>query len=162
LSSATDPLITPHSGKLDPVELGPVRVVGWQRALGEKRPMLHSKMLVLGVTTDYADDEMFAGDILTFHPKVTWMGSANWSANSRRHVEFGLWSSDAALVQHNLDYLLSLLTFSEPRGVATVGPVRGVATPWDQTWCEIASARVNWRGQNPLAAELLTPGEARC
>jgi hypothetical protein len=126
------PIITPHSGKLDPVQLGPVRVVGWQQAQGEKRPMLHSKLLVLGVTTHYEDDEMFAGDILKFHPKVTWMGSANWSANSRRHVEFGMWSSDPALVQHNFDYLLSLVTFSEPRGVATVGPEPElVSAVWD-------------------------------
>jgi hypothetical protein len=126
------PIITPHSGKIEPVELGPVRVVGWQQALGEKRPMLHSKMLVLGVTTYYEDDEMFAGDILKFHPKVTWMGSANWSANSRRHVEFGMWSTDPELVKYNFDYLLSLLTFSEARGAATVGPEPElVSAVWD-------------------------------
>jgi hypothetical protein len=29
--------------------------------------------------------------------------------------------------------------------------------PWDQSWCEIASGRVNWRGQNRFEPRLLTP-----
>jgi hypothetical protein len=30
--------------------------------------MIHSKVLVLSVTTYYEDDDMFAGDVLKFHP----------------------------------------------------------------------------------------------
>ena len=65
---------------------------------------------------------MFAGDVLKFHPKSTWMGSANWTQAARRHIEFGLWSSDPDLEPHNYEYLLSLLTFSEPQGAAAIGP----------------------------------------
>ncbi|MEJ3741750.1 hypothetical protein WEI85_00410 [Actinomycetes bacterium KLBMP 9797] len=127
------PVIHPNSGRLDPVELGPVRVAGWRRASdGTAMPMLHSKLLVLGVTTYYEDDEMFAGDVLKFHPKSTWVGSANWTQAARRHIEFGVWSSDPDLVQHNYEYLLSLLTFSEPRGAATIGPEPElVSAVWD-------------------------------
>ncbi|MPZ26515.1 MAG: hypothetical protein GEV12_08665 [Micromonosporaceae bacterium] len=125
-----------HPGSRFPmaVDLGPVRVAGWQRAPdGSKRPMLHAKMLVLGVTTYYEDDdEMFAGDILKFHPKLTWMGSANWSYNTRNHIEFGMWSNDPDLVRHNHQYLLSLLTFSEPRGATSIGPEPElVSAVWD-------------------------------
>lgn len=132
--SGNPPVIHPYSGRLDPVELGPVRVAGWLRAKdGATRPMLHAKMLVLGVTTYYEDDEMFAGDILKFHPKSTWMGSANWTQAARRHIEFGVWSSDPDLVRHNYEYLLSLLTFSEPRGAATIGPEPElVSAMWDE------------------------------
>ncbi|GAA3952730.1 hypothetical protein GCM10023085_39040 [Actinomadura viridis] len=63
--------------------------------------MLHSKMLVLGVATYYEDDEEFAGDILTFRPKSTWMGSANWTQAARNHIEFGMWSTDPDLVRNN-------------------------------------------------------------
>ncbi len=131
--SGNPPVIHPNSGRLDPVELGPVRVAGWQRARdGSRRPMLHSKVLVLGVTTYYEDDEMFAGDVLKFHPKTTWMGSANWTYASRRHIEFGLWSREPDLVRHNYEYLLSLLTFSEQRGAATIGPEPElVSAVWD-------------------------------
>jgi hypothetical protein len=127
------PVIHPYGGRLDPVELGPVRVAGWTRASdGSTRPLLHSKVLVLGVTTYYEDDEMFAGDRLTFHPKSTWMGSANWTQAARRHIEFGMWSSDPDLVRHNYEYLLSLLRFSEPRGAMTIGPEPElVAAEWD-------------------------------
>jgi len=131
--SGNPPVIHPNSGRLDPVELGPVRVAGWQRARdGSRRPMLHSKVLVLGVTTYYEDDEMFAGDVLKFHPKTTWMGSANWTYASRRHIEFGLWSREPDLVRRNYEYLLSLLTFSEQRGAATIGPEPElVSAVWD-------------------------------
>jgi len=127
------PVIHPLSSRLEPVELGPIRVAGWRRAIdGTARPMLHAKMLVLGVTTYYEDDEMFAGDVLRFHPKSTWMGSANWTQAARRHIEFGVWSSDVDLVQHNYAYLLSLLTFSEPRGASTIGPEPDlVSAVWD-------------------------------
>jgi hypothetical protein len=126
------PVIHPSSGRFS-VELGPVRVAGWRRAKdGAPRPMLHSKMLVLGVTTYYEDDEEFAGDILKFRPKSTWMGSANWTQAARNHIEFGLWSTDPDLVQHNYEYLLSLLTFSEPRGASSIGPEPElVSAVWD-------------------------------
>jgi hypothetical protein len=117
------PVIGPHSGLPEPMALGPIRVAGWQEAAdGSRRPMLHSKLLVVGVTTHYEDDEMFAGDILRFRPVATWMGSANWTHSARQHIEFGLWSDDQQLVDHNYRYLLSLLAFSEPRGAATAGP----------------------------------------
>jgi hypothetical protein len=126
------PVIHPDSRRLS-VKLGPVRVAGWRRAEdGTARPMLHSKMLVLGVTTFYEDDEEFAGNILTFHPKSTWMGSANWTRQARNHIEFGLWSTDPDLVQHNYEYLLSLLKFSEPRGASAIGPEPElVSAVWD-------------------------------
>jgi hypothetical protein len=127
------PVIHPYSGMPEPVELGPVRVAGWRRAPdGSARPMLHSKVLVLGVTTYYEDDEMFAGDVLTFDPKATWMGSANWTYAARRNIEFGVWSSDSELVRHNYEYLLSLLKFSEPRRATAIGPEPElVSAVWD-------------------------------
>lgn len=132
-ANGSAPVITPHSPPLEPVELGPVRVAGWRRAgNGTPRPMLHAKMLVLGVTTYYEDDEMFAGDVWSFHPKVTWMGSANWTQAARRHIEFGMWSHDPGLVRGNYEFLLSLLTFSEPRGATTIGPEPElVSAVWD-------------------------------
>jgi hypothetical protein len=110
------PVIHPYSGRLDPVELGPAHVAGWQRAKdGSTRPMIHSNVLVLGVTTYYEDDDMFAGNVLKLYPKSTWMESTNGTQAARRRIEFGVWSSDPDLVRHNYEYLLSLLTFSEPR-----------------------------------------------
>jgi hypothetical protein len=127
------PVIHPGSPYPFAMDLGPVRVAGWRKAKdGSRRPMLHSKVLVLGVTTYYEDDEMFAGDVLTLHPTVTWMGSANWTTAARRHIEFGVWSADRDLVKHNYEYLLRLLTFSEQRGAATIGPEPElVSAVWD-------------------------------
>ncbi|MER6809949.1 hypothetical protein ABT299_11770 [Spirillospora sp. NPDC000708] len=126
------PVIEPYTRRFD-VDLGPVRVAGWRRAKdGPPRPMLHSKMLVLGVTTYTEDDENFTGDYLRFHPKSTWMGSANWTQAARNHIEFGVWSTDPDLVKHNYDYLLSLLRFSEARGASSIGPEPDlVSAVWD-------------------------------
>jgi hypothetical protein len=128
------PIIHPYSGPLDPVDLGPVRVAGWKApGQGERpRPLLHSKLLVLGVTTYYEDDEEFAGEIMRFTPTRTWMGSANWTYAARKHIEFGLWSTDPALVNRNYQYLLDLLRFSEPRTAMTIGPTPElVPATWD-------------------------------
>lgn len=117
------PVLGPFSQMPPPVLLGPVRLVGWARDQhGKPRPMLHSKMLVLGVTTYWENDEDWSGDVAQFEPKVTWMGSANWTSNARQHIEHGLWSTDPALVAHNYEYLLDLVRFSEPFGASTVGP----------------------------------------
>jgi hypothetical protein len=127
------PVIGPYGGLPEPTALGPIRVVGFKQPdRGRRPPMLHSKLLVVGVTTHHEDDEMFTGDILRFHPVATWMGSANWTEQARKHIEFGLWSDDQQLVDHNYRYLLSILRLSEPRGAATVGPEPDlVSANWD-------------------------------
>ncbi len=136
-SNGQGPVIGPYRtttgpGLVEPVDLGPVRVAGWTTNDGRKLPLLHSKMLVLGVTTYYEDDEMFAGDILRFNPLVTWMGSANWTEASRKHVEHGMWSTDPALVFNNYDYLCSLIALSENLGSVNPEPTpEFVAAVWD-------------------------------
>ena len=84
--------------------------------------MLYAKILTPGVTTWYEDDEGVGGDILKFHPRSTWVGSANWTQQARNHIQSGLWSTDPDLVRRIHEYLLSLLKFSEPRGPAAIGP----------------------------------------
>lgn len=126
------PVIGPSSGMMPPVDLGPVRVVGWRKADdGRPRPMLHAKLLVLGVATFQEDDE-FGQEIFSFDPKTVWLGSANWTMAGRSHIEFGLWSTDPQLVERTFKYLESLLTFSEPRGSSTAGPEpQLVSAVWD-------------------------------
>jgi hypothetical protein len=55
------------------------------------------------------------------------MGSTNGTQAARRRIEFGVWSSDPDLVRHNYEYLLSLLTFSEPLGARPSDP--------SPSWC---------------------------
>lgn len=131
------PVITPYSGGhgpslVEPVWLGPVRVAGWAKHGREMLPLLHSKMLVLGVTTYYENDEDFSGDVARFNPLVTWMGSANWTENARLHIEHGVWSSDPALVSQNYEYLCGLISFSEDVSSAAPEPSpQLVPAVWD-------------------------------
>jgi hypothetical protein len=72
------PVIHPHSGRLNWPRSVPMRVADWQRARdGSARPMLHSKVLALAVTTYYCY-QMFAGAVLKVHPRSA-DESANWS-----------------------------------------------------------------------------------
>jgi hypothetical protein len=116
-------LIAPNSGRPDPVDLGPVRVAGWQRPpRGQPpAPLLHAKMLVLGVTT-LSEDENTGEEVWRFEPKRTWLGSANWTVPAMEHFEFGIWGNDPDLVRRNLDALLDVLRFSEPWGSTHPGP----------------------------------------
>ncbi|MGW5155749.1 hypothetical protein ACWEPN_09735 [Nonomuraea wenchangensis] len=92
------------------VMVGPVRLAGYG---GHRRqgPLLHAKMIVLGFLWD--DDEFFMGDV--FVPESVWLGSANWTnASSSGHLEFGIFSTDRALVRGAYDFLADLLSVSEP------------------------------------------------
>ncbi|WP_328993915.1 phospholipase D family protein [Kribbella sp. NBC_01245] len=126
-------VIHPYGGMPDPVLLGPVRVAGWSRNESNRLlPQLHAKLLILGVTTYYENDEDFSGDIQRFHPHRVWLGSANWTHNARQHAEFGVWSTDADLMKHTYEYLLRLIEISEYLGSLTVGPTPElVPAEWD-------------------------------
>jgi hypothetical protein len=114
------PLIGPTSGLPEPIELGPVRLAGWRRdATGRPRPLLHAKMLVLGIAR-FTETDM--GEAWGFDAKRTWMGSANWTEAAVSHLEFGVWSDDPRLVAANFRFLLDVLRFSERSDSATAGP----------------------------------------
>jgi hypothetical protein len=114
------PVIGPTSGLPEPIELGPVRLAGWRRdTTGRPRPLLHAKMLVLGIAR-FTETDM--GEAWGFDAKRTWMGSANWTEAAVTHLEFGVWSDDPDLVAANLRFLLDVLRFSEPSSSATAGP----------------------------------------
>lgn len=119
----------------EPLEVGPytprevysvasVRVAGVGReAPRQVLPHVHPKMLVVG--TVHESDEHPAGVVSSwkwFVPERVWLGSANLTANSRRGLEFGLWSDDPQLAKHATGFLTDLLTYSEPLGSPATRP----------------------------------------
>jgi len=91
--------------------LGPIRVAGWGGRRRD-RPLLHGKLMVLGVLTWEEDD--FGQEDRHFFPTSVWWGSANWTGAAAQHLEVGSWVEDQALARHATDFLSDVLMFSEP------------------------------------------------
>ena len=131
-ADGSPPVIGPGSPMPEPIALGPVRAAGWTESskARDHRPLVHVKMLVAGRTWVWEDD--FGREVWRFTPLRTWMGSANWTAASPSHLEFGLWSDDLELMARNTAFLLDLVRFSQPLDSTTAGPEPDlVPVDWD-------------------------------
>jgi hypothetical protein len=91
--------------------LSSVRVAGVTRQQGVTQPLVHAKMLLLGMTIESEGD--MGEQVIFFRPRRLWLGSANLTNNSRRGLEFGIWTDDASLVDLGRGFLADLLTYSE-------------------------------------------------
>ena len=89
-----------------------VPLAGVTRQQGVTQPLVHVKMLLLGMTIESEGD--MGEQVIFFRPQRLWLGSANLTNNSRRGLEFGIWTDDASLVDLGRGFLSDLLTYSEP------------------------------------------------
>jgi hypothetical protein len=97
-------------------EVEPLRIVGFKPEPGERnRPLLHAKMLVLGSLEErWLDSGVGEFSMWGFEPRRVWIGSANWTVASKKHVELGLWIDDARLVSEATEFVSQLIGLSEP------------------------------------------------
>lgn len=122
--------------------LGPVRVVGYR---GNMVPLLHTKLLVLGVIYWLEDDEWTWTERLTFRPQRVWWGSANFTKGAESHLEMGTLSDDSALVEHAAEYMIDLIRLSEPFHSESYWPTPDiVAGDWDDDAFSEYAAEVYW------------------
>lgn len=90
-----------------------IRTIGY-RKLVSVPPFIHAKLALLGQL--WWTDEHPSGypmDQLGFTPQRLWISSANFTFASRRHLEFGYWSEDRALMEGAQRFLLQLVAHSE-------------------------------------------------
>ncbi len=122
------PTISPTSMPGNRV-LEPVRLVGWKQRQ-KQPPLLHAKLCLLGASYISEGDHGEFNEL--FRPMPVWLGSANWTSGSARHLEFGLWSNDPQLAAVTLEFFGDLVRFSEPYSAATRGPEpQLVGAEWD-------------------------------
>lgn len=108
--------------------LGPVRVLGYR---GDKTPILHAKLLLLGVVY-WLEDHEFLTERLVFRPQRLWWGSANFTTFSQSHLEIGTLTDDPGLIEHAYRYLLDIIRLSEPFHSQTLWPTPDLAeAEWD-------------------------------
>lgn len=99
----------------DGSEIGAVRELGFRKVGNRLVPIVHAKMLLMGRmgwTDEHPSGHVM--DILYFVPERLWVGSANFTANSRQSLEMGLWTTEPELLEAARDWLLRLVANSEP------------------------------------------------
>jgi hypothetical protein len=89
------------------------RTIGYRTTGGSLVPILHAKLALLGHMWWHDEGPVGPEDIIGFEAKRLWISSANFTALSRRHLEFGLWTEDRALVEGAEDFHLKLMRSSE-------------------------------------------------
>jgi hypothetical protein len=110
----TEPEYMPDEAwALHDVELGPVRVAGWNPKAVHMPPLLHAKVVVLAYAGEFTDPET-GRDWLGTIPSSVWWGSANLTWASREHIEFATWSTDAMLVHTAWHFVTQVIALSEP------------------------------------------------
>ena len=119
-------------------ELEPVRLFGWRKVGKKHVPILHAKLAICCVAS-WWDSEIGWSDSL--RPLSVWMGSANWTWPSTRHLEFGAWSRDQELAQSALDFVTDVIRASEPFDSLAVEPTPElVEGRWDDdAFAELAA-----------------------
>jgi hypothetical protein len=76
-------------------------------------PLLHAKLAVCCAAYRWEGD--FGGWDDHLKPWSVWMGSANWTTWSSKHLEFGAWTTDAALTKVAFEFVIDVIRASEPR-----------------------------------------------
>lgn len=89
-----------------------VRTLAFRR-LDDLSPIIHAKMALLGYFAWHEDGSPFVNKVLAFEPVRLWISSANFTASSRRNLEFGHWTEDLALLQGAERFLAKLMGSSE-------------------------------------------------
>jgi len=126
-----------------------VRVVGWSPKGNEQVPLLHAKLAICCAAHSWEGEMGGWEDHLL--PVSVWVGSANWTAQSSRHLEFGAWRTDPALAKTALEFMIDLIKVSEPvPGQAERPSPQLVEGEWDDdAFAELAEALRELHADDP-------------
>jgi hypothetical protein len=114
-----------------------IRTIGYRTRGGSLLPMLHAKLALLGHMWWHDEGPLgHVEDVIGFKAKRLWISSANFTALSRLHLEFGLWTEDRVLVQGAEDFLLKLIV-RQRRSTPSL-------TFSSLTWLRSSSMRRRW------------------
>ena len=109
-------------------------------------PILHAKLLLLGVLTWQEDEEYGSGEFLKFKPERLWVGSANGTRSSRSSLEFGCWLEDRKLLESTRRFLAEVIRHSESFDPDSDDMAPELVDP-DFDDVAMAEAAAPWNGQ---------------
>jgi hypothetical protein len=104
-----EPLVVGPYDRMDEGVIPTIRTLGFR---GGFPPIMHAKLALLGHLW-WTDDGEFGEEVIGFKPRRLWVSSANFTSSSRRSLEFGYWTEDAALVEGAERFLLKGIALSE-------------------------------------------------
>lgn len=106
-------VVGPHS-QFDDAVLPTIRTLGYRSKERRQVPIVHAKLALLGQM--WWHDEGALGhveDVIGFRPHRLWISSANFTAASRRSLEFGYWTEQPELLAGAERFLVRLMASSE-------------------------------------------------
>ena len=113
-----------------------VRVIGYRPEAGVTSPLVHGKVIVLGHQRwQYADVPGYGEHRwLDWQTEAVWVGSANWTSNAARSLDFGIWTDDPDLCSAAAIYVGEVLARSEPYGSTATTPSSDLQPVVDLDW----------------------------
>ena len=128
----------------------PIRTAWWRQT--GRSPLKHAKLALLGHRWWGYDD--FDQEVDVFTPVRLWLSSANFTAGSRRNLEFGVWTEDSKLVAAARRYIVGLVGLSEPLGSTAGHPDPELApVTYDDAAFADYLAEVGWFDDEETTAE---------
>ena len=106
-------VVGPYS-QFDDAVLPTIRTLGYRSKERRQVPIVHAKLALLGQM--WWHDEGALGhveDVIGFRPHRLWISSANFTAASRRSLEFGYWTEQPELLAGAERFLVRLMASSE-------------------------------------------------
>jgi hypothetical protein len=115
------PTVAGPYDRLDELVVPTVRTVGYRKR-GDLVPIMHAKLALLGHLR-WHDEDVFGNvdDIIWFTPQRLWISSANFTSRSRHSLEFGFWTEESALIEHNESFLVTAMRYSEALNPSRTG-----------------------------------------
>lgn len=106
-------VVGPYS-QFENAVLPSIRTLGFRSKERRHVPIIHAKLALLGQM--WWHDEGALGhveDVIGFTPQRLWISSANFTAASRRSLEFGYWTEQLELLAGAEQFLVRLMASSE-------------------------------------------------
>jgi len=106
-------VLGPYS-RFDDAVLPTIRTLGYRSKERRLVPIVHAKLALLGQM--WWHDEGALGhveEVIGFRPHRLWISSANFTAASRRSLEFGYWTEQPDLLEGGEQFLVRLMASSE-------------------------------------------------
>jgi hypothetical protein len=106
-------IVGPYWAKYDE-PIPTIRTLGYRDSRrNDSPPIIHAKLALLGDLWWGYETPYGTLDVFGFEAIRLWVSSANFTASSRRNLEFGYWTEDPALLDGAKRFLVNLMGSSE-------------------------------------------------
>lgn len=110
---AGKPAVVGPYDKIDDWYIPMIRTLGFRKR-DDLPPVMHAKLALLGHFWWHDEGALgYVEDVMGFTAQRLWVSSANFTASSRRSLEYGFWTEDRDLIDGAKQFLMSAIRHSE-------------------------------------------------